>query len=220
MITKIGELEVIVQGKSDLCLILAHGAGAPMDSEFMNTISMNLATEGIKVVRFEFPYMQKRRITGKKSPPDRQPKLLEAWREVINSFSVERNLFIGGKSMGGRMATVLAAGQEPSPITDRIGGVVCMGYPFHPPGKPEKLRVDHFSEMTKPVLILQGDRDPFGRYREALDFSLPDQIRLERVVDGNHDWQPLKKSSVSWADNMMISARCVAEFMKSQSSHR
>ncbi|MCG8611358.1 MAG: alpha/beta hydrolase, partial [Pseudomonadales bacterium] len=136
MITKIGELEVIVQGKSDLCLILAHGAGAPMDSEFMNTISVNLVAEGIKVVRFEFPYMQKRRITGKKSPPDRQPKLLEAWREVIKPFSEERNLFIGGKSMGGRMATVLSAEQESSQVMDRIGGVVCMGYPFHPPGKP------------------------------------------------------------------------------------
>ena len=105
-------------------LILAHGAGAPMDSGFMNVFAAGIGERGIRVARFEFPYMDGRRVTGKKRPPDRQPKLLETWREVITQIGGSA-VNIGGKSMGGRMATLLAVAEDvPAgwPLTIRWDG--------------------------------------------------------------------------------------------------
>lgn len=120
------------------CLILAHGAGAPMDSGFMDEMAQRLAALGVAVVRFEFPYMAERRVTGGKRPPNPQKVLLECWREVYRQVRplVAGKLAVGGKSMGGRMASLLA---------DELGAdaLVCLGYPFYAVGKPEKPRVEH-----------------------------------------------------------------------------
>ncbi|HAC28195.1 MAG TPA: alpha/beta hydrolase, partial [Marinobacter hydrocarbonoclasticus] len=123
-------------------MILAHGAGAPMDSLFMELLAEALAGQGIESVRFEFPYMVKRREDGRKRPPDRQPALLAAFEDQVSLAREELGsqvpLLVGGKSMGGRMATLLAAGK----FRD-IDGVACYGYPFHPPGKLDRWRTDH-----------------------------------------------------------------------------
>src|SRR6185436_4932187 len=113
--------------------LFAHGAGAPMDTPFMNAVARGMGERGIRVVRFEFPYMAKRRESGKKGAPDRQPVLLDTWRQVIEDHGGGAKVFIGGKSMGGRMASMVA---------DEVGarGLICFGYPFHPPGKPDQLR--------------------------------------------------------------------------------
>src|SRR5207253_2019222 len=146
-----------------LTLILAHGAGAPMDSSFMSDMAARLAGRGISVLRFEFPYMAQRRLDGGRRPPDPAPKLLECWREVYTQVRrhVAGRLVIGGKSMGGRMASLLADELQ-------ADALVCLGYPFYAVGKPEKPRVEHLAELRTPTLIVQGERDALGN-RQAVE---------------------------------------------------
>lgn len=145
--------------------IFAHGAGAPMEHAFMTAVAQGLAKEGIRVVRFNFPYMAKRAEDGKKRPPDRAPKLLEAFSEVIASVT-DDPVIIGGKSMGGRMASLLSE----HPL---VKGIACLGFPFHPPGKPEKFKGEHLQTLSKPTLILQGERDTLVLKLSVSNLSSP-----------------------------------------------
>src|SRR5689334_2747204 len=133
-------------------IVLAHGAGAAMDTPFMSFFAKNLAERDFQVVRFEFPYMAKKRSTGKGGPPDRETVLWDAWLSVIDKLGAD-GLVIGGKSMGGRIASLVADAAH-------VAGLVCLGYPFHPTGKPAKLRVAHLPTLATPTLIVQGERDP------------------------------------------------------------
>lgn len=186
-------------------LVLAHGAGAGMDSPFMDHFAHGLATRGFRVVRFNFPYMEKRMDDGKKRPPDRAPKLLEAYRDAIKAARRSGPLIIGGKSMGGRIASMLAA-EEP----DICDGLVCLGYPFHPPGKPERLRTDHLPNVAVPSLVVQGQRDPFGNSALLETLTLPANFKIHWAPDGNHDLSPRKASGHTaennWADAMDVIA--------------
>ena len=157
-------------------LVFAHGAGAAMDTPWMNSVAHGVAARGIRVVRFEFPYMAARRTGGKRGAPDRQPVLLQTWRDVVAELG--SGVVIGGKSMGGRMATMIADEL-------RVRGVVVLGYPFHPPGQPEKLRTAHLESMTTPTLIVQGTRDPFGTEDEVKAYRLSPTIRVE-WLPGQH----------------------------------
>ncbi|WP_347330936.1 alpha/beta family hydrolase [Marinimicrobium locisalis] len=168
-------------------LVLAHGAGAPMDSDFMNVMATGLCERGIDLWRFEFPYMAERRRTGKKRPPDRQPILLECWQTAIEEAAGDLPLLIGGKSMGGRMASL--ASQTPG-----VAGLVCLGYPFHPPGKPEKTRLEPLQNLTVPALIVQGTRDPLGGKEEVAEYDLPPSLDWLWLDDGDHDFKPRVKS--------------------------
>ncbi len=172
-------------------IILAHGAGAPMDSLYMQAFAESIAAHGLRCVRFEFPYMRDRRATGIRKPPNRMPVLMETWRNAVDVYRGPP-LIIGGKSMGGRVASMLAAqlDAEGAPVA----GVACLGYPFHPPGKPEKLRLDHFADLRTPTLILQGTRDPFGTREEVSGFSLPSCTQIYWLEDGEHGFKPRKKS--------------------------
>ncbi|KXS52556.1 MAG: Uncharacterized protein AWU57_3056, partial [Marinobacter sp. T13-3] len=177
----------------DCIMILAHGAGAPMDSTFMEALADSLDREGIACVRFEFPYMIKRRADGRKRPPDRAPVLLDAFREAVAKVRSEQGqgckLLVGGKSMGGRMASLLA-----SEDIGGIDGVACYGYPFHPPGKMDRWRIDHFETLQCPLLVIQGTRDPFGKPAEIASVgAISGLTRLIWLEGGNHDFQPLKK---------------------------
>ena len=142
-----------------LTVALAHGARSPMDAEFMAVFATGLAERGVRIARFEFPYMADRRRTGGKRPPDRAPVLVECWRTVIERLGAE-TLVIGGKSLGGRMATMVARELEDQGAPVR--GLVCLGYPFHPPGRRQTPRIDHLKTLKTPALFLQGSRDPFG----------------------------------------------------------
>ncbi len=187
-------------------LLLAHGAGAPMDSDFMNQIADGLFAENFEVVRFEFPYMEERRNTGKKRPPDRAPKLLDCFREKVNAFGGPEKCIVAGKSMGGRMASMLAA-ELP------VKAVICLGYPFHAPGKPEKVRIDHFPEVKAPVLILQGERDPFGKQEEVPGYGLPDNVTVHWLPDGDHDLKPRKKSGYTHEQNLQETLQTMTAFL-------
>ncbi|WP_372999632.1 alpha/beta family hydrolase [Marinobacter sp.] len=194
------------ESPSEVVLILAHGAGAPADSPFMEELAMALGREGISPVRFEFPYMQKRRLDGKKRPPDREPVLLEYFAGVVDQvragLGAGGRVLVGGKSMGGRMASILASQRED------IDGVVCFGYPFHPPGKPDRWRTGHFQDLKSPMLVLQGTRDPFGKPAEMAGHEKAlDDIRLRWLEGGNHDFQPLKSQSRTQSDLIAMAAR-------------
>ncbi|PSF04972.1 alpha/beta hydrolase [Marinobacter fuscus] len=194
-------------------IILAHGAGAPMDSPFMTMLAQSLAGEGIESLRFEFPYMAQRRADGRKRPPNRQPVLLDAFREQVAGVRAELGdgceVWIGGKSMGGRMASILA-----SESPELVSGVVCFGYPFHPPGKPDKWRTEHFASLSPPTAIIQGSRDPFGKQLEVQARApLPGNIRLCWLEGGDHDFRPLARQPQTQPDLIVQAARYAGEFM-------
>lgn len=198
--------------KADNCLVLAHGAGAGMDTEFMQTIAEGLAAKGIRVVRFEFPYMQRRRAEGRKFPPNKQDVLLESFVEVLSTQQAKR-LFIGGKSMGGRIASMLA---HEGLSEQTIQGVVCLGYPFFAPKKPRELaesRVAFLSEMQTPTLIVQGERDTFGRQDELQAMALPASIQCQFLPDGDHSFKPRVKSGYTLEQNMMSAVDRISAFI-------
>ncbi len=203
--------EFIIDGssKAKWTLALAHGAGAPMDSVYMQAFAEGLAGRGFKVARFEFPYMNERRQTGKKKPPNRAPVLLETWAAVIDHFGPEK-LFIGGKSMGGRMASMSAADYEEEGTP--VKGAVCLGYPFHPPGKPEKLRTEHLISLKTPTLICQGTRDPFGTEADAAAYTLSKSIDFHWLADGDHGFKPRKASGLTEQENWESAMDAILNF--------
>lgn len=195
-------------------LVLAHGAGAPMDSPFMNTIASLLAERAIHVVRFEFAYMAARRTGEGRKPPSRMPKLLEEYRSLLDRLG-NAPVFIGGKSMGGRAASMLAA--DPA-LAEGVAGVVCLGYPFHPPGKPGSLRTAHLGGVACPMLVVQGERDPFGNRDVVSSYDLPSTIRLHWCPAGDHDLKPPKRSGHTAQENVALAADAVAAFIQSSAS--
>lgn len=186
--------------------VLAHGAGAAMDTPFMNAIAGGLAEQGVYVVRFEFPYMAARRTTGKKRGPDRPAVLIETWQAVIETLA-DRPLVIGGKSMGGRIASMVA--DEAA-----VAGVVCLGYPFHPPGKPDQLRIEHLKNIRTPTLIVQGQRDPFGKEDQVAGYALGKNVRLHWLPDGDHSFKPRKSSGVTEQENWAEAANVAGRFIQ------
>lgn len=189
--------------------IFAHGAGAGSDSEFMQDMASKLASKGIQVGLFDFEYMQIAKTTNKRRPPDRAPKLLAYFDKVLKSLDFELPLFIGGKSMGGRMASLLVTEQLRC-----VKGVIVIGYPFHPPGKPEKLRTEHFADMPCPFLILQGERDTFGNQEEILqmDFVIPPVFKF--FQDGDHSLKPRKKSGYSENEHRLNAVNATVDFIE------
>lgn len=167
-------------------LVLAHGAGAAMDSAWMTALCALLAARGIATVRFEFAYMAARRMGGRKPPPKAE-KLVDEYRAVLGQLDPARPTVIGGKSMGGRVASLIA---EAEWAAGRIAGLACFGYPFHPPDKPEQLRTAHLLTLTVPTLICQGTRDSFGTRDEVAGYGLPEAIELCWIEDGDHDLKP------------------------------
>jgi hypothetical protein len=187
-------------------LALAHGAGAPMDSPFLDSIARELASRGLRIARFEFPYMAARREDGRRRGPDRPPVLLAAWRAAVEELGGASRLVIGGKSLGGRMASLLA---------DELGarGLVCLGYPFHPPRAPERLRTAHLQGMRTPTLIVQGTRDPFGTPPEVAGYGLSPAIRLVWIEGGDHDLRPPGRAAAGHAENLRRAAEAVERFV-------
>ena len=185
-------------------LLLAHGAGAPMDSEYMDRLAEALALRGVQVLRFEFPYMAARRESGGKRPPNPMPVLQDSFREHYRA--APQPLYIGGKSMGGRVASLLADELQPA-------GLICFGYPFHPPGKPEKTRTEHLADLRTRALVLQGTRDPFGKPDEVAGYVLSEQLQVSWLDTGDHDLKPLKSSGLTQAELIDQAAERAAVFM-------
>ena len=196
--------------KATRTIVVAHGAGAAMDTPFMDFFAKALADRSFRVARFEFPYMAAKRHTGKAKPPDREPILRETWLRVIEKLGHE-GLVIGGKSMGGRIASLIAdeAG---------VAGLVCLGYPFHPVGKPDKLRVEHLQTIKTPTLIVQGERDTFGNREEVAEYNLSAAVRVEWIADGDHSFKPRKSSGKTEPENWQTALDEIAGFLESLAS--
>jgi len=196
-------------------LLMAHGAGAAMDSTFMDKLATALAAEGVAVARFEFAYMAGRRTGGSKRPPPRADKLIGEFQTALQVLlkETEGPLLMGGKSMGGRVAAMLGGGGS---LPGRVKGICCYGYPFHPTGRPEAdWRLAPLEEAKRPVLILQGDRDPFGSKAELDEMSLPEHVTLTYLEDGNHDFGPRGKSPATLDGNIGLAAKATAKFAAS-----
>ena len=211
-ISKLPATEFLTAGPSTAptLIVLAHGAGAAMDTPFMETISNGLAGAGHRVLRFEFPYMQRRRRTAIKAPPDRPPVLLASWQKALrdarDASPHHQQCIVGGKSMGGRIASMLADEVE-------ADGLICLGYPFHPPGKPDRLRVDHLQSLRCRSLILQGERDTMGCRDEVAGYRLSAAIKLCWLSDGDHSLKPRRASGHTEADNLAAAIAAINHFL-------
>jgi predicted alpha/beta-hydrolase family hydrolase len=166
-----------------------------------------LAGEGVRVARFEFGYMAARR-TGQRKPPSHADVLDAEFRAALDGVS--KPVCIGGKSMGSRSACRVAGllGR------DAVTGIVCLGFPFHPPGKPAALRNDLEAARGTPILIVQGERDPFGTRPEVEAMTLPGDASITWITEANHDLAPPKRTGMAHADGLALAAQAVAAFVK------
>jgi uncharacterized protein len=184
-------------------ILLAHGAGAPMDSASMTKLAATLAGAGFRVARFEFAYMAARR-SGSRRPPPKGETLVPEYRAAVAALGARGKLIIGGKSMGGRVASMIADERQ-------AAGLLCLGYPFHPVGKPAQLRTAHLAQLKTPTLIVQGTRDPFGTPDEVAAYELSQAIEILWLEDGDHDLRPRKAvSGFSMADHLKTMAVATA----------
>jgi len=196
---------LLIDGPDDAAttIVFAHGAGAGMEHEGMTSLTQAFVERGVRVVRFEFAYMHARR-EGRRPGPDRMPKLQACFLEVI--ASQERPVVLAGRSMGGRVATMIA---------DDVGarGVIAFGYPFHPPKKPENLRTEHLKDLRTKTLIVQGERDPFGTPPEVAGYDLSEQIEVLWLPDGDHSLKPRKKSGYTYEQHVVTAVDRVMAFV-------
>lgn len=206
-------MDLIIDGRPDAfaTILLAHGAGAAMDSGTMTSLAAALVVAGFEVVRFEFAYMAARRTGGRKPPP-RAETLLDEYRAAVAAIPSGRPLVIGGKSLGGRVASMVA---DEFFAAGRAKGLLCVGYPFHPPGQPEKLRTAHLAALSTPALVAQGTRDPFGTPAEVGAYSLSDRIEMLWLEDGDHDLKPRKTvSGFTHADHLRTVAEATRDWAR------
>jgi predicted alpha/beta-hydrolase family hydrolase len=204
--------EFLTNGPDDaeVTILLAHGAGGAMDSTSMTAAAAALGAVGFRVARFEFAYMAARRTSDGRKPPPRAETLIPEYVAAVDRLAARGPLVIGGKSMGGRVASMIA---DELFREGKIIGLVCLGYPFHPPGKPDQLRTKHLEALKTPTLIVQGTRDEFGTREEVPGYSLSSEIDVLWLEDGDHDLRPRKKiSGFSFADHQASMARAVKDW--------
>ena len=206
---------LIYRGRGAMALVLGHGAGAGQRSAFMVEFARALAALGVDVVTFNFLYTERRRRI-----PDRTPALEACFRAVVETVrdrveSAGRHLFIGGKSMGGRIATEIASADPRLPIA----GLVLLGYPLHPPGRPAQRRDAHLPAIRRPVLFVQGSRDTFGTPPEfeSVVRSMKPPPMLHVVPGGDHSFKISRRDPQAQAAIYDDVQRTVAEWMESVS---
>jgi len=197
---------------ADRAVLLAHGAGADMHSAALTTVADALADARVPSLRFDFPY----RRAGRRAP-DRPPALLAAVREAAAGLARRaklppERLVLGGRSMGGRIASMVAADADAGvPAL----GLTLLGYPLHPPGKPDRLRVEHFPSLTMPVLFVSGTRDAFGTPTELKRHAkkIKGAVHFSWIETGDHSFKPLKASGLTAAGALAEVAAAVVGFV-------
>jgi uncharacterized protein len=177
-------------------LIIAHGAGAGITNPFLEAFTLLISARGIAVTRFEFE------------------KLMPEYAKIVEAIAAKRTkgqkLVIGGKSLGGRVASMIA---DTCFSEGSITGLVCLGYPFHPPKQPQTWRTQHLIPMQCPTLIVQGERDPFGTRAEIEALALSPAIAFHWIGDGDHDFGPRGASGFTRKGNLANAADAVAAFI-------
>jgi len=189
-------------------LLIAHGAGAGQDSTFLQRLREALADQGVQTLAIEFAYLQRMRREGRRLPPPRIDHLVgefTAWCDLLSHPELPP-LWLGGKSLGGRVASLVAA-------RDGAAGLALCGYPFHPPARPDRLRLDRWPVLACPTLVVQGTRDPFGTRDEVAGYDLPSVARLHWLEDGDHDWKPRRASGLTQAALIDQGAAAIAAFL-------
>lgn len=209
-----GILETPESGQREHAILLAHGSGANMDSEFMTTMSALLAERGFLVMRFDYPYMKRARETGKRRPPDRRPTLERAHHAAICELArraPKSRILLAGKSLGGRIASYVTAEDNDAGLT---AGLVFLGYPLHPRKQHEKIRCDHFPILSVPALFLQGTRDDLcdlDLLKSALK-TYAGAATLEIIEGGDHGFDVLKRSGRTSAEVRLELAESIARW--------
>lgn len=207
----------LFNGRDDAAwtIALAHGAGQGMNSTFMTAFAEGLCARGaevggLRVVRFEFPYMQTMRLGGKRRPPNRPTELINAWHTALAALDqrgvAHQHLVIGGKSLGGRMASLIVDQAQ-------VAGLVCLGYPFHPPGKPTQTRTEHLRTLQTPALICQGARDTFGNRAEVQNYLLSPSIRICWLGEADHSFKPRSGTGCTQADHFSRAMNAIIGFI-------
>jgi uncharacterized protein len=197
-------------------LLMAHGAGAAMDSAFLEAMAAALCERGLGVMRFEFAYMAARRKGGSRRPPPKAETLVGELVDAVATAGTQRPrapIFVGGKSMGGRVASMAARDLWQRGM---IAGCVCLGYPFHPPKKPDALRTAHLLDTRCPTLIVQGERDPLGTRAEVEGLRLAPAIEFAWLADGDHDFAPRRASGQTTETNRAMAADAVNRFVRNR----
>ncbi len=192
-------------------LALTHGAGASSTHPRTTRLAERIAAHGVRVARFDFPYMRRATQTGRRPwPPDPEDVLAAAWVQVIQQLAEQgvppSQLFIGGRSMGGRIASYLADAVEPA-------GMICISYPFHAPNDPTRATIIHLQQLATPTLIVQGERDEYGTRAEVEAYDLSPAIELHWIPDGNHGLIPRKRSGHTEDGNIEAAANAIADFI-------
>ncbi len=191
--------------KAKLTIALAPAAGQSLKVEFMAHMAESLGQIGLRVARFNFPYMAERDITGRRRAPDAEPVLLDTWRTVISQLGADR-LFIGGKSQGGRTAAMVAD-------ECHVPGVVCLGFPFHPTAKPDHYDATPLNVIQAKTLVMQGEWDTFGDKAEVGSYSLSPHVQFKWMKEGDHSFQPPKESKRTREENWTLAARLIGRFI-------
>lgn len=193
-------------------IIFAHGAGADMEHEYICELVNLLNKKQLNVLRFNFPYMDKRKLDGKRRPPDRMPVLVECYQSVLANVNSKLPVYIAGKSMGGRVAATIASDKTLMNIHN-VQGVICLGYPFHPAKKLDKLRLTPLQETQLPVLILQGGRDSLGSKSEIEKYDISSKCQVNYFTDGDHDLKPRVKSGFTLQQHRVLAVQQMSEFI-------
>ncbi len=192
--------------------LLAHGAGKGIATPFMEAIAKGVINAGVRVVRFNFPYMEDMLRTGNQKSPNGGRILRQSFSEVI-THCIERervsckNIIIGGKAMGARVASMIADDHK-------VAGVICLGYPFHPPRKPKRFRIQHLKTIQTPTLICQGERDRNGKQEELRQLTLSKSIQFHWLTDGDHNFEPRKNSGRTLDENMTEAIQACNSFIE------
>jgi predicted alpha/beta-hydrolase family hydrolase len=193
--------------------VFAHGAGAGKDSAFIQNMAARLEDGGVKVHLFNFDYMAQALIQKKRRPPSKMPILCDNFIDELNDVDQKRlsprPLFIGGKSMGSRVACEIA-----EQVSQSISGIIAYGYPFHPAKKPERSRLDTLTALKCPCLVVQGESDALGSQSEVEAFDIPNNIVIEFVPTANHDLKPLKRSGWTEEQALQFTAEKTLDFIR------
>ena len=193
-------------------VIFAHGAGADKSSAFMREVTALLNDKKINVLRFNFNYMDKRAIDNKRYLPERMPKLVSCFASVIANITTLLPVFLAGKSMGGRVAATMAETYD-----EKIKGIICLGYPFHPQKQPDKLRLAPLQNTTQPILIVQGDRDALGDQQEISTYDFSEKCQMVFLADGDHNLKPRVKSGFTHQQHLRSTANEILSFISKYS---
>lgn len=191
--------------------LLAHGAGRGAANPFLETVAQGVVSSGLRVVRFNFPYMERMLQTGKRKSPNSGSVLRKCFSDVI-SHCIEqeqvpsRYIIVAGKSMGARAASMIADRHQ-------VAGAVCLSYPFHPPRKVEPLRITHLQKIKTPTLICQGERDPNGRRGEVEQYSLSKSVRFHWIADADNNFKSPKTSGRSQQESLADVINAVDRFV-------